>query len=190
MALINIFEIIGLIAIVFYLGYLFTGLFTPRIKTAYDLIHPKRFNWKDFKFAVILTAPAIVLHELAHKFVAMAFGYPATFYAFYSNATTLMLAIFSIILKFFNSPFIFIIPGFVSISPNLTDPIIYRLVAFAGPAANLALWGIAYYIIKNKKLNRKQLAIWGLTKKLNMFLFIFNMIPLGPLDGAKVFFGP
>lgn len=187
---ITIAEIIGLIAIIFYLGFLFTGLFSPRIKTAYDLMHQKRFDLKDFKFAVILTAPAIILHELAHKFVAMAFGYPATFYAFYSNSTTLFLAALSIIFKLMNFPFIFIIPGFVDISTTLTNPFIYRLVAFAGPAMNLLLWGLAHYVIKTKKLNRKRLAIWGLTKKLNMWLFIFNMIPFGPLDGAKVLFGP
>ena len=41
-----------------------------------------------------------------------------------------------------------------------------------------------------KILTRKQLILLHLTKKINIILFFFNMIPFGPFDGAKVLFGP
>jgi len=49
-------------------------------------VYPKLgLSWKDFKFAIIITAPAVILHELAHKFVAMAMGLTATFHAWYTG---------------------------------------------------------------------------------------------------------
>ena len=56
------------------------------------------FNWIDFKYAIYVSAPAIIIHELGHKFVAMAYGYTATFEMF-----SLGLAI-GVVLKLIGSP--------------------------------------------------------------------------------------
>jgi Zn-dependent protease len=83
-----------------------------------------------------------------------------------------------------------IAPGYVNI-PEISNSFQYRLIAFVGPAVNLLLWLVSAAILKySHDLNRKSLAFLALTRRINMILFIFNMIPIGPLDGAKVFFGP
>lgn len=186
MALITLTEILYFIILTVVIGYIFTGMFVRRPRTIYDRMHPKRWRWDDFRFAVLVTAPAIILHELAHKFVAMGFGYEATFELFPFG---LALGVF---LKVIGSPFLIIAPGYVSIgTAAFTDPIAYRLIAFAGPAVNLVLWLGSWAILKSYKgLNRTQFAVLSITKLLNMILFFFNMIPFGPFDGAKVFFGP
>ncbi len=184
MALITFTEILYFVILTLVIGYIFSGKFVRRPKTVYDMMHPKRFNLDDFKFAILVTAPAIILHELAHKFVAMAYGLSATFKLF-----PLGLGI-GVFLKLINSPFILIAPGYVEIPP-IGDAFAYRLIAFAGPAINLVLWlGSAFILKRAKNLTRAQSSALGLTKYINMILFFFNMIPFGPFDGAKVLFGP
>jgi len=182
--LITPLEILYFIILVAVVGFIFMGLFVRRPKTVYDMMHPKKFDFRDFKFAALVAAPGIVLHELAHKFVAMGFGYSATFTIWPIGL------IIGIILKLIGSPFILLAPGYVQI-PMITDAVIYRLIAFAGPAVNLILWIVSIIVLKNVvNMSRKQVAFWSLTKTINMILFFFNMIPFGPLDGAKVLFGP
>jgi Zn-dependent protease len=184
MVLITLQEIAELILMTVVIGYIFMGRFTARPKTIYDMIKPKKFDFKDFGFAALVTAPAVVLHELAHKFVAMSYGYSATFHTWIPG-----LAI-GVFLKLIGSPFILVAPGYVQI-PAITNAITYRLIAFAGPAVNLILWiGATIILKKSKNLTRNQTVALGLTKTINMILFFFNMIPFGPFDGAKVFWGP
>ncbi len=182
-------EVFDLLLMTAYLGYLFKDIFRRPVSQGYDpLSQFKRgFNWEDFKFAIIVTAPAIVLHELAHKFVAMAFGLKATFFAFYHSSFSLILATASIVMKLVGSPFIFIIPGYVGIEP--TTPLKMAIIAFAGPFTNLVIWLGTAYLLKNKQFSRKTTTILHITKRINMFLFFFNMIPIGFFDGAKVFGG-
>jgi len=179
--LITFSEIIAIIIITIYLAYLFSG-FISKI--------PFRGNSlkETLIISAVVTAPAVILHELAHKFTAMILGYQATFYAFYNTFPTLVLAVVSIGLRFINSPFIFIVPGFVGI-PLTSSPLETSIIAFAGPFTNLLIYLVAVVIIKTKKLTRKQLLIAHLTKRINIFLFFFNMIPIGFFDGYKVFTG-
>ncbi len=182
--LITFKEIIYFVILSAGLGYIFTGLFSYKIKTVYHMMHPKKFDIRDFKFAVIVAAPAVILHELGHKFVAMSFGFNASFEVFWFG---LALGVF---LKLIHSPFLIVAPGYVTFSSLGMTDLQYRLIAFAGPLVNLVLFFIAMLMLRNvTKMSRKEVAFWAFTKKLNLLLFIFNMIPLGPLDGAKVFFG-
>ncbi len=186
MVLITFMEIIELVITSFILGFIFMGLFPRRHKTVYDMMHPKKFRWDDLWFAVMIAAPAVVLHELAHKFVAMAYGFAATFHMF-----PLGLGV-GLLLRLFNSPFLIIAPGYVSIGQEaFANDFAYRLIAFAGPLTNLVIWFGAFIAIKlyKEKLSRNHLAILLLTRNINLLLFVFNMLPFGPLDGAKVFFG-
>ncbi|MBT3416639.1 M50 family metallopeptidase [Candidatus Woesearchaeota archaeon] len=168
------------------IGYIFTGIFVKRPRTVWDRMHPKKVKLEDFKFAAIVAAPAIILHELAHKFVAMGFGFNATFELF---SFGLILGVF---LKAIGSPFLIIAPGYVTISQAaFSNAMAYRLIAFAGPLTNLILWGISKTLLKKlKKMNMTQRAALLMSQKVNILLFFFNMIPFGPFDGAKVFFGP
>lgn len=184
--LITLTEIFYFIILIGVIAYIFSDMFSFRPKTVYDYMHPRKFNFENLKLAALVVAPAVILHELAHKFVAMGFGFDATFRLF-----PMGLAI-GVILKLIRSPLLLIAPGYVVPAAELINfPMVYRLVAFAGPLLNLLLWLSASLILKIKSdLNRKQLVVLHLTKKINMILFLFNMIPFGPFDGAKVLFGP
>lgn len=161
------------------LGYIFSG-FIPQPRTLYKVISPT-FNLQTFKYSCLIAAPAVVLHELAHKFVALAFGIPATFKMFPFGL------VLGIILKLINSPFLIIAPGYVQL-PALQTPIT-RLIALAGPLTNLLIFLIALIVLKKVKLSNKYFLLWNLTKQINLILFIFNLLPIPPLDGSKVFFG-
>jgi Zn-dependent protease len=169
-------ELIDFTILIIAIAYIFTSNFTAKISF-------KRFDFDNFKIALIATSPAVFFHELFHKITALALGYSATFHIFTPGI------FIGVILKLISSPLLFIAPGFVSIQ-NVTQDIPYRLIAFAGPFANLLLFLIAIIILKKaKNLSEKQLIVLHLTKKINLILLIFNMIPFGPLDGAKVLFG-
>lgn len=163
------------------LGYIFSGFIKPAI--SHMQFHLPRFNWKELKLAIIISAPAVILHELAHKFVAILFGYSAVFH------TWLFGLGIGVFLRIINSPFIIFAPGYVLIQGAAT-PLVSAIISFAGPFTNLILWIASSLILNNAKhLTRNQAIILYLTKRINMILFIFNMIPIPPLDGYKVIFG-
>ncbi|MBN2423315.1 M50 family metallopeptidase [Candidatus Woesearchaeota archaeon] len=182
-------EIIDILAMTFFVGFIFSDVFRkPRvIKDIVDYYKPKnRFNFEDIKFAALVTAPAIILHELGHKFVAMGFGMQATFNAAY---TWLFVGA---VLKLMNFGLIFFVPAYVAWVPtdfSLNNPWVGSVIAFAGPAVNLVLWLGTSLILKSKKLNRKYIHFLILTSRINMFLFIFNMIPIPGFDGFHVLKG-
>lgn len=135
-------------------------------------------------FATAIAAPGIIFHELAHKFVAMSFGLNATFYAAY---TFLALAITLALIGF---PLIFFVPGYVSIIGAGTH-LQYMLIAFAGPFFNLITFVVAWGVLKKAKklkLSKNALYGWNICKKINLFLFVFNLIPIPGFDGWSVFY--
>ncbi len=181
MAIITFMEIVRLVIMTAALGYIFMH-FIKSPRTIDSVLEPRKgFNWQDFKFAAIVTAPGIILHEMGHKFVGMAMGIKTEFFASYFG---LFLGMF---LKWIGSPFIIFAPGYVSLTGTITD--LQRfLTSFAGPFMNLALFFIAHLILDRKKsLTRNQAIALYLTKQINLFLFIFNMIPFPPFDGYGVF---
>jgi len=179
MPIITIAEIVNLIILTLSMGYIFSGY----IKDPSHRSFGKRFNLENFKFALLVSAPGVVLHELGHKFVAIALGLSAQFFVFWWG---LGIAIF---LKLISSPFLIIAPGYVGISGASTE-LQSVLTSLAGPTVNIIIFFVASFILNySKKLTRKQAFFLYLTKKINLFLFIFNMIPIPPLDGSKIFFG-
>jgi len=172
MPIFTLVEIFYLIVLVGSIGYIFSGFIKDPASR-----YISGFNWRDFRFALLVAAPGIILHELLHKFVAIFFGLVANFYIFWSG---LGIAVF---LKLISSPFLIIAPGYVYITGDST-PLQSAIISFAGPLANLLLWFIAYLTLNNaKNLSRQKAIFLYLTKKINLTLFIFNMIPIPPLDG-------
>ena len=190
MPLITFGEILDLILMTFFVGYIFSGMVPVRREEHYDpLTHYKRgFDWEGLKFAIMATAPAVILHELMHKFVALGFGLDAVFYAFYRSTFTLMLGILTIISKLTGFGFMFFVPGFVRISGTGTH-LQFALVALAGPFVNLVLWLGAWFLLRNKLYRKKHFLLLVLTQRINMFLFIFNMLPVPGFDGYNFFTG-
>lgn len=177
----EIFDIVVMVAVV---GYIFKDLFKRPVEENYNpLTHFKAgFDFEDFKFAALITAPAIIFHELGHKFVALSFGLEAQF-----QAAWFFLGL-ALLLKLMNFGFIFIVPAYVSILGRAT-PLEFGLIAFAGPFVNLILWLFAAFAVKKNLFSKKYDTALLLTSKINMFLFIFNMLPIPGFDGSKVFTG-
>ena len=181
MPLITFVEIINLIILTIVIGYIFSS-FVRRPRTLHDLYRKGRFNLEDIKFSSLIAAPAVVLHELAHKFVAIGFGLAASFNLFPFG---LFLGIF---LRFINSPFLIVAPGYVLISQGATQ-LQNVLISFAGPFINLFLWLGSLFVLRTRKLKRSTAIALHFSVIINMWLFIFNMLPIPPLDGSKVWFG-
>ena len=128
----------------------------------------------------LLTAGAgFLVHELAHKVVAVRFGQIAEFRADYGM---LFLAVVSSL-----AGFIFAAPGAVYHRGRLT-PREHGLIALAGPAVNVGLAVLFLPLFFAGTLLRSEfLALVGSRGlMINLFLAAFNMIPFGPLDGKTV----
>ena len=170
-------EIIDLVIMTFAIGYIFSDYFKREPLEGYDPLtyYQKPQLWENIKSASMIAAPAVVLHELAHKFVAMSFGATATLHAPYT-----MYAIV-ILLKLMNFPLLFFVGGYVS--HTILPPVESSIVSIAGPLTNLVLWLSCLAIVKFRLISKKYYKILVPVAKLNMFLFIFNMIPLPGFDG-------
>ncbi|WP_435332778.1 metalloprotease [Haloarchaeobius sp. TZWWS8] len=114
-----------------------------------------------------------LLHELAHKFTAMRFGYPAEFRA---DHQMLLLAIFSAMVGF-----LFAAPG--AVYHPYTNDRESGIIAVAGPLTNVALVAVFFPLIAFDGI-LGTVGSYGVF--INAFLAGFNMIPYGPLDGRKV----
>ncbi|GGM65896.1 Zn-dependent protease [Halarchaeum rubridurum] len=120
----------------------------------------------------LLTAGVgFLLHELAHKVVAVRYGQVAAFRADYG---LLALAVLGGL-----AGFLFAAPGAVVHRGRLTERQ-SGLIALAGPVTNLALAALfAPFAFLGSAL-----AWRGVT--INLLLAGFNMLPVGPLDGNTV----
>lgn len=184
--LITLKEIFDIVVMSIIVGIIFAGLF-PRRKKPDFFTKKFGFSWQALKFACFITAPALVFHELAHKFIAIALGHEAVFHAFYFGL------LFGLIIRF-TIGLIFFIPGYVSIPAmemlSKQAPLQLSIIAIAGPLANLGMFIIAHLLLKLDILKKpKYRALALITKKINLILFIFNMLPIPPLDGWKFFYG-
>ncbi len=194
MMLLTLQELVDMFFMTILLGLIFEGflrrLFKPGLDSYY-LVN-KLFDLESFKIAVVVVAPAIILHELAHKFAALSFGMYATFHAAYSWL------FLGLLMRIFGFPFIFFVPAYVSILGE-GSYLQYALIAAAGPFMNLLIWFVSSLMVRHAKKrsgfrrgfrrNKLYLPVLMLTARINLFLFIFNMLPIPGFDGFKFFFG-
>ena len=113
-----------------------------------------------------------LLHELSHKLVAQHYKAWAEF-----RADDRMLLIMLLL-----SPFgvLFAAPGAVVIADNVSHEKHGR-IALAGPATNIALALIFGFFAQASTS-----FFFAYGAQINAWLALFNLIPFGPLDGAKV----
>lgn len=124
----------------------------------------------------IVTFTGFALHEMAHKFVAQRYGCWAEFR--YSTQGLLFALVLAIVVGV-----LFAAPGAVYIVGAI-DKRQNGIISIAGPLTNVAvtLAMIPMYIWGGDWLST--IAYWVIF--FNMLLALFNMIPIMPLDGAKV----
>lgn len=118
---------------------------------------------------------SFLLHELAHKVVAIEYGQIAEFRADYQM---LVLAVMSALIGF-----IFAAPGAVYHRGRITTRQNGH-IALAGPVTNHLL---AVLFLPLMLFGGYLYAIGHMGVLINLFLGAFNMIPFGPLDGKSVF---
>jgi Zn-dependent protease len=147
--------------------------------------------------AFIATATGFIIHEMGHKFVAIRRGHVAHFRVWvWGLVLTLVTAVAS------NGSFLFGAPGAVYIAPTVAsgyygyygyqsrryDPEWDNMIiSAAGPGINLlfALGFLALFISATPMSFLSAVAQYGFF--LNVGLGSFNMLPIPPLDGSKIF---
>ncbi|WP_254544396.1 metalloprotease [Halomarina pelagica] len=168
-------EVVDLGAAWVALGIAFT-LFLDR-GLAFSLV------WGDLALSAVLDTLAVsmvtvgvgfLLHELAHKVVAVRFGQLAEFRADYGM---LALAIGAAL-----AGFLFAAPGAVYHGGRPITERQVGLIALAGPATNVVLAGVFAPLLAVAPLG----TVGQLGVTINLILAGFNMLPFGPLDGRKV----
>jgi len=141
-----------------------------------------------FAIALLTVGIGFILHEMAHKFMAIRFGYWAEFV---KDNTMLLIAVVMAALV-----------GFVFAAPGAT--VIYSkdgrsltreengLISAAGPVTNLVLCGVfavLFFIVGGITALKagSLLAMIGLAGvQINAMLAAFNLLPVSVLDGRKV----
>lgn len=132
---------------------------------------------------IILTLSIILMasflaHEMAHKFVAQNNGIRAEFRVTPFGALITFISIFA--------PFFKVIaPGAVMISGFASKKVI-GIVAVVGPLTNVIL-GFGFIILSLLFSSSPISTIMNVGAYINGFLAMFNLIPLGIIDGKKVF---
>jgi Zn-dependent protease len=140
--------------------------------------------------AFIAVATAFALHELAHKIVANIYGYPAAFS--YSRQGLLFAVLLSVFLGFIiAAPGAVFIYGYPTKKEN-------GVISLAGPLTNTIIGAasisaaIAIAIVNGlsggdpESLLGFVISVFSLVGFINLFLGAFNLIPIMPLDGAKI----
>jgi len=165
------------------LGVAFTLLLEPQLRSAVL----GRFGGFSFDglgqtllVSLLTVGVGFLLHELAHKVVAVRFGQIAAFRADYRM---LGFAIVGALVGF-----LFAAPGAVVHRGRITAKQ-HGLIALAGPVTNLLLavvFLVPFAVVAATGTGGliSDLAFRGL--QINLLLAGFNMLPFGPLDGRKI----
>jgi Zn-dependent protease len=198
MVFISLWELFDIAMMSLIIGFIFRDIIRPPkraqhpddfLKNVTPGFTPSRLS--DYWYAVLLVAPAIIFHEFGHKFTAIAFGLSATFHAAYEWLVV------GLVLKLIFG-FAFFVPAFTSIGGANVSALKEVLIAFAGPLVNLLFWLACWLYVKHgmqtaharkKRGHHDRLEFVLLFKRINGFLFVFNMIPIPGFDGWTVFSG-
>lgn len=120
------------------------------------------FPWLLGFIAALLLFASVLAHELGHSFVAITQGIDV------------------------KSITLFIFGGLAMLDKESETPEQSFLVAIAGPAVSLLLFGIFTVMGLSLPLAGPLAAIVGLLAQINLVLALFNLIPGLPLDGGNI----
>lgn len=138
----------------------------------------------EFIFRFFITAIAVgtgfICHELAHKYTAIRYGAKAEYHAWLSG---LVLALFLAFIT--NGSMVFAAPGAVYVLGSHISRRENGIISLAGPLANVFVALIFFVFLLTTKGILAFISQWVM--QVNIFLAVFNLIPIFPLDGSKVF---
>ena len=148
----------------------------------------------DTLFLVVVLIFSAVVHEVMHGVAADQLGDPTARYAgrLTLNPIPHLDPVGSIILPlmlaFSGSPFFFAWAKPVPYNPYNLRPGRFSeaIVAAAGPLSNLAIALLTGLITRFVTLPAEVSAVLVLIIVVNVMLFLFNLIPIPPLDGSKI----
>lgn len=154
----------------------------------------------DIIFSIIILIMSVVVHEVSHGYVALAFGDPTARIAGRLTLNPLKhLDLFgSIILPLLSFMVGGIIFGWAKPVPynpyNLRNRRVGEIaVAVAGPLSNFIialLFGLTLkFFAGSLIISQSLITIMATIVMINLVLTIFNLIPIAPLDGSKILFG-
>ncbi|MCX8163492.1 MAG: site-2 protease family protein [Candidatus Micrarchaeota archaeon] len=147
---------------------------------------------KFFSVYLISVGSGFLFHELAHKFVAINFGHSARFISWQTGlfimlGLALLIAVFQVPLP------LFLAPGAVVIfSSKRISKFENGIISAAGPITNIILAVIFFvlavlFLVARGDMQSLLLNAFLIGVKINLFLAFFNLLPIFPLDGSKIF---
>lgn len=152
----------------------------------------------DLIFVLLILFVSVILHEVAHGYMANWLGDPTARLAGrltlnpISHIDPIGTIVLPLLLVLTNSPFFIGYAKPVPYNPyNLPGKYDEALVAFAGPGVNLILalvFGLAIRFA-GAALSPELVDALGAIVYINILLALFNLIPIPPLDGSKVLGG-
>ena len=170
-------EVRDLLIAFFFISLCFAILYARRDTNALIQILP---------IVMVGVGVGFILHELGHKFVSMKYGYWAEFKLWPQGL------LFALVTSFFG--FVFAAPGAVYTYANYITDEINGKISIAGPIVNIIL-AIIFLIIASliytsafsSETLRIVFTVCVLGYSINSYLAVFNLLPIGNLDGSKVF---
>lgn len=132
-----------------------------------------------FPITILVVGLGFVLHEMAHKYVAIHYGYWAEYRMWVGGLLLALVAAFAI-------GFVFAAPGAVYIHGNYIRTSENGKISLSGPATNIIL-ALLFLSIPLFFPNSTFVLIGIIGASINSFLAFFNLIPFSMLDGAKIF---
>ncbi|HEU5120811.1 MAG TPA: hypothetical protein VFT71_07460 [Candidatus Nitrosocosmicus sp.] len=133
----------------------------------------RTFSWQ---FLAIFIS-AFIVHELAHKFLAQYYGSWAEFRAELYGLIITAISALPVM------PFKFIAPGAVMV--HLSDRQKFGRVALIGPVTNLVM-GFGFLFL-SFIYSHSYGPYFDIGASFNGWIAMFNLIPMGVLDGQKIF---
>jgi len=150
------------------------------------------FAYPDFSlmpFFLVAVVIAFLFHELAHRYVARKFGCVAIYKMWPQGL------LFGLLIALIGGGFKFVAPGAVVIYPfhfgrwgfkrihlTMTE---MGIISISGIAVNLFF--AAMFRPLAGTLMIEKIDVFGSLSFVNAFLALFNLLPIPPLDGSKVF---